>query len=144
MASELVLEIPSELDTIEATVEFVMQRCAPCWATQHERRFNFQVALSEALSNAILYGNRRDPAKRVRVEVTIRGATLIAEITDEGHGFDPSSIPDPRKPENITRPNGRGLFLMRELVDEVRYNARGNSVTLVLRWEGSEDSAPCE
>jgi serine/threonine-protein kinase RsbW len=140
MASELVFELPSELETIEGAVAFVMERCEPCWAIQRARKFNFQVALCEALSNAILYGNRRDPDKRVRVEVVIQGTSVTAEITDEGSGFDPSLVPDPREPENIMRSSGRGLFLMRELVDEVRYNDRGNSVALVLRWEGCEDA----
>jgi serine/threonine-protein kinase RsbW len=64
----------------------------------------------------------------------VRGC-LQATIKDQGAGFDPASVPDPTRPENITRPCGRGLFLMRELLDEVSYNDRGNEVTLVLRLE---------
>jgi serine/threonine-protein kinase RsbW len=90
------------------------------------------VSLIEALSNAMLYGNGQDPAKRVHVEISIQQASVVATITDEGGGFDPSLVPDPTIPANLERTGGRGLFLIRSLMDEVRYNARGNSVTLIL------------
>jgi serine/threonine-protein kinase RsbW len=61
--------------------------------------------------------------------------TLQATIRDEGLGFDPTAIPDPTRPENLSRPCGRGLFLMRQLLDEVSYNDLGNEVTLVLRLD---------
>ena len=93
--------------------------------------------LTEALSNAMLYGNASDPAKRVRVDVMVNDARISARVTDEGVGFDPRTIEDPTIPENITRPGGRGLFLMRELLDEVSYNDQGNSVTLILRLDGT-------
>jgi serine/threonine-protein kinase RsbW len=91
------------------------------------------VGLTEALSNAMLYGNRQDPQKTVRVELRIRAGDLHVKVTDQGRGFDPASLPDPRTPENRLKAGGRGIFLMRQLMDEVRYNASGNSVTLVLR-----------
>ena len=60
---------------------------------------------------------------------------ITACVIDEGVGFDPAAVPDPTTPENLLRAGGRGLFLMRELMDEVRYNDRGNCVTLVLRLD---------
>ena len=70
---------------------------------------------------------------------------LEATVRDQGAGFDPTSIPDPTLPENRSRPCGRGVFLMRELLDEVSYNDQGNEVTLVLRLESGgafEGGAP--
>jgi serine/threonine-protein kinase RsbW len=131
---ELVLELPSDLDSIEHAVEFVMRRCQPCGAGDDRLRLNFRVGLTEALSNAIRYGNGTDPRKRVRMEIEVRECSLTAKITDEGHGFDPHVVPDPTTPQNLMKPGGRGLFLMKKLLDEVRYNDRGNSVTLVLRF----------
>ncbi|HET9949209.1 MAG TPA: ATP-binding protein, partial [Longimicrobiales bacterium] len=96
---------------------------------------NFRVGLTEALSNAMLYGNSRDPSKRVLVEIAFRGRRIEARVTDQGPGFDPSAVPDPTTPENITKPCGRGLFLMRQLLDEVWFNDQGNQVTLVLRLD---------
>lgn len=135
MDTDLVLELPNDLRTIEHAVEYVMQRCAACEAHARRMRLNFRVGLTEALSNAMLYGNGRDPSKRVRVEITVGERQITARITDEGQGFDPATVPDPTTPENIARAGGRGIFLMRKLLDDVRFNDRGNSVTLVLRLE---------
>ncbi len=84
----------------------------------------------------MLYGNNSDPQKRVRVEVTVRVEEIAVRVTDQGVGFDPTTVPDPTLPDNISKSGGRGIFLMRSLMDEVRFNDQGNSVTLVLRLEG--------
>src|SRR3954470_11961912 len=141
METELVLELPNDLRQIEHAVAYVMNRCAACQSHGRKLRLNFRVSLTEALSNAMLYGNRKDPHKRVRVEVIVGEVELIARITDEGPGFDPKEIPDPTSPDNLEKAGGRGLFLMRELMDEVRYNERGNQVTLVLRLDQSGPEA---
>jgi serine/threonine-protein kinase RsbW len=133
MAPDLVLDIPNDLSTIEEAVDFVMQRCSSCSEDPRKLRLNLRVGLAEALANAMLYGNGRDPAKRVKVEVAFHDSAITARITDEGMGFDPLSVPDPTCPGNIMKANGRGIFLMRQLLDEVHFNDRGNSVTLVLR-----------
>lgn len=135
MPRELILEVPNDLRAIEDTVALVVKRCEFCESQARRLDFNFRVCLSEALANAMLYGNRGDGGKRVRLEVTLGTNELRARVTDQGNGFDPAAIPDPTRPENITRPGGRGLFLMRKLMDEVFYNERGNSVTLVLRLD---------
>jgi len=135
MEDDLVLEIPTDVRSIEHAVEYVMQRCQTCEAYRKRLRWNFRVGLTEALTNAMLYGNEHDPSKRVRVEVALQNGRLEARITDQGGGFDPSAIPDPTEGENIRKSGGRGLYLMRQLLDEVSYNDRGNQVTLVLRLE---------
>jgi serine/threonine-protein kinase RsbW len=135
MENDLVLEIPTDVRSIEHAVEYVIQRCHTCEAYQKRLRLNFRVGLTEALTNAMLYGNEHDPSKRVRVEVALENGRLEARITDQGGGFDPSAIPDPTEGENILKSGGRGLFLMRQLLDEVSYNDRGNQVRLVLRLE---------
>lgn len=141
METELVLELPNDLRQIEHAVEYVMERCAACQTHGRRLRLNFRVSLTEALSNAMLYGNRKDPHKRVRVEIIVGDVELIARVTDEGMGFDPTEIPDPTSPDNIEKAGGRGLFLMRELMDEVHFNERGNQVTLVLRLDPQSSEA---
>jgi serine/threonine-protein kinase RsbW len=135
MGRDLVLELPTDIHSIDNAVEYVMSRCSTC--SEHARRLNlnFRVGLTEALSNAMLYGNAHDPSQRVVVQITMEQGRVEATVKDQGAGFDPSSIPDPTRPENITRPCGRGLFLMRALMDEVRHNDRGNEVTLILRLD---------
>ena len=133
MAPDLILDIPNDLSSIEEAVDFVMQRCTSCGEDPRRLRLNLRVGLAEALANAMLYGNARDPSKRVKVEVAFQDSAITARVTDEGTGFDPLSVPDPTCPATLLKANGRGIFLMRKLLDEVHFNDRGNSVTLVLR-----------
>jgi serine/threonine-protein kinase RsbW len=131
----LVLELPTDIRSIDKAVDYVMSRCSACAVQARRLHLNFRVGLTEALSNAMLYGNAHDPSKKVVVEVSIGQGRLKATVRDHGNGFDPGAVPDPTRPENISRPCGRGLFLMRQLLDEVWYNERGNEVTLVLRLD---------
>jgi serine/threonine-protein kinase RsbW len=134
-ADDLVLELPSDVRSIERAVEYVIGRCPKCAEEARRLNLNFRVGLTEALSNAMLYGNHRDPTKRVLLEIAFLQECIEARVTDQGDGFDPAAVPDPTSPENLTKPCGRGLFLMRKLLDEVRYNDMGNQVTLVLKLE---------
>jgi serine/threonine-protein kinase RsbW len=136
---ELILELPNDIRSIEHAVEYVMRHCSTCCDYARHLNLNFRVGLTEALSNAMLYGNASDPEKRVRVEVTVKVEEVAVRVTDQGVGFDPTSIPDPTLPDNISKSGGRGIFLMRSLMDEVRFNDQGNSVTLVLRFEGEAE-----
>ena len=136
MDQELILELPNDIRSIEHAVEYVMRHCSTCSDCARRLNLNFRVGLTEALSNAMLYGNRSDPQKRVRVEVDIKVEEVAVRVTDQGSGFDPTTVPDPTLPDNISKTGGRGIFLMRALMDEVRFNDQGNSVTLVLRFEG--------
>jgi len=131
----LVLELPTDIRSIDNAVEYVMSRCSTCSEHAQRLNLNFRVGLTEALANAMLYGNAHDPSQRVLVEVTMAHGRVEVTVKDQGSGFDPSSVPDPTRPENLTRPCGRGLFLMRALMDEVHHNERGNEVTLVLRLD---------
>jgi len=139
MAPDLVLDIPNNLASIEEAVDFVMERCPACRGDPRKLRLNLRVGLSEALANAMLYGNASDPSKRVKVEVAFQGSTITARVTDQGTGFDPCLVPDPTTPANLLKAEGRGIFLMRKLLDEVYFNDRGNSVTLVLRLPPDRD-----
>jgi serine/threonine-protein kinase RsbW len=135
MERSFVVEVPNDVRAIERVVDLVVRRCRTCESTARKFHLNFRVGLAEALANAMLYGNGEDPGKRVRVDVTVSSCRVSARVTDEGEGFDPESVADPTTPENLLRTGGRGLFLMRALMDEVRYNERGNSVTLVMMLE---------
>ena len=133
MADSVVLEVENDIAAIENAVEYFVRWCDASCRDRKRLLLNFRVGLTEALSNAMLYGNGDDPEKTVRVELRMVSGDLQVEVTDQGAGFDPAGLPDPRTPENLTKPGGRGIFLMRKLMDEVRFNATGNSVTLVLR-----------
>lgn len=95
--------------------------------------FNVRLALEEALVNAIKHGNQFDPNKRVFVKYRFLGdipGIFEIEIMDQGPGFDPSDVPDPTAVENLERPCGRGLMLMRHYMTEVEYRGSGNEVVM--------------
>jgi serine/threonine-protein kinase RsbW len=114
------LDIPSDVRFIERVVELVRHECQAMGFAQRQVSLNVPVALTEAVSNAILRGNRDDPAKHVHVRAEVDTERLVLEVGDEGDGFDfDASLIDPTTPENVDREDGRGLFLMRTLMDTV-------------------------
>ena len=129
------LRIPSDVQHIEGIVTQVVRRCEELRFPARQLSLNIRVALTEALSNAILRGNGDDAAKEVRVRVEFSEGRLIVEVEDEGIGFDlEACTEDPTTPENIGREDGRGLYLMRALMDRVeRFRTDGNVVRLTLR-----------
>ena len=88
--------------------------------------------MDEALANAIHHGNGNDPTKEVTVEYTVTADNVRIQVCDEGNGFNPTDVPDPTLPENLCKPNGRGIMLMRAYMKDIHYNDRGNCVTLVM------------
>lgn len=114
------LDIPSDVRYIERVVELVRRECQVMGFAHRQVALNVPVALTEAVSNAILRGNRDDPAKHVHVRAEVDAVRLVVEVGDEGDGFDlDASLVDPTEPANIDREDGRGLFLMRSLMDTV-------------------------
>ncbi len=132
MQRDYVLELPNDLRKIEGSVEELMEQAQEVGFDADRLRLNFRVCLTEALANAMLYGNCRDPRKCVRVEAHLSPEEVSVEVTDEGRGFNPNSVLDPTLPANRLRAGGRGLFLIRKLMDHVEFNERGNSIKMVL------------
>ena len=132
MQLEYAFELPNDLRAIEKSVQYVMERGLAVGFDGDRLRLNLRVGLTEALANAMLYGNCRDPRKRVRVEALLSPEEISVQVTDEGRGFDPEAILDPTLPANRLRAGGRGLFLIRKLMDRVEFNDRGNSIRMVL------------
>ena len=135
----LQVDIPSDVSYIERVVELVRHPCAELSFNAHQLALNVPVALSEALSNAILRGNNEDVAKRVHVRADVDTMRLVVEIADEGVRFDlEANTRDATVVENLEREDGRGLFLMRKLMDDVQRfdvsssNGTGNVVRLTL------------
>ena len=93
---------------------------------------NVLIAMTEGVNNAIVHGNKLDETKSVSVSCAIDEKTLVFRITDEGPGFDYDNLPDPTAPENIEKPHGRGVFLMRHLADECAFEDEGRIVELTF------------
>ncbi|HEY6208990.1 MAG TPA: ATP-binding protein [Gemmatimonadales bacterium] len=130
---ELLLDVPSDLKYVGPAVELIAERCRHGALSPRRVEFNLRTALAEALANAIAYGNRQDPSRVVHVRVEASRAWLRIHVTDDGAGFDPAVVPDPTLPGHLEREDGRGLFVLRSLVDHVTFNEKGNSVCLTLR-----------
>ena len=94
---------------------------------------NVLVATMEATNNAIIHGNRSNPEKVVKIKMLIEDKELMVHIEDQGEGFDHLNIPDPTAPENLEKINGRGIFLMERLSDEILYIEEGRIVELKFK-----------
>ncbi len=99
------------------------------------------VATMEAVNNAIVHGNGGDRTKRVNICFAQEDDKLMVQVKDQGVGFNPDSVPDPTSPENIEKLRGRGVFLMKNLADEIDYNENGNEVLMKFKIEkiGAKD-----
>lgn len=114
------VRIPSDVRFIEPIVGAVVRRCAEHALSPRACRLNVPVALTEAISNAILRGNHEDYTKGVRIRATLDDRALVLEVEDEGTGFDlEACVTGPDREDNLEREDGRGLFLMCSLMDRV-------------------------
>jgi serine/threonine-protein kinase RsbW len=98
-----------------------------------DQRFHIGMAVREAAINAVLHGNEYDPARHIDVSLENTGKDLVFVIADEGNGFNPDKVPDPLASENLLRGTGRGIFLIRSLMDEVHFRQLhpGTELTLI-------------
>jgi serine/threonine-protein kinase RsbW len=124
--------IQSDLKSARRVEDELLSAVEGCGYDEAER-FAIKLALEEAINNAIKHGNKGDPRKTVDVSYDIDGEHAMIIIADEGKGFDPETVPDPTADENLEKPSGRGVMLMRAYMDEVTFNKAGNCVTLVKR-----------
>jgi len=88
------------------------------------------VSTLEGVNNAILHGNNSDPGKLVNIEIGFKDNQVIIKISDQGKGFQPENVPDPTMPENLESINGRGIFLMSRLADEIQFSKKGTTVIM--------------
>ncbi len=139
MQPDVSLELPNDVRAIEEAVTYMIDRSLAAGFDDPDRlRLNLRVSLSEALTNAMLNGNRGQPGKHVRLEARLGAHRLVIRVTDEGGGFDPDAVPDPTLPEHRVRGRGRGIFLIRNLMDAVEFNDRGNAITMVLERDAAD------
>tara|TARA_B110000014_G_scaffold204172_1_gene154339 strand:- start:60 stop:485 length:426 start_codon:yes stop_codon:yes gene_type:complete len=101
--------------------------------------FGVRLALEEALVNAIKHGNGMDPAKQVQIDCRFDDDGVRIVIEDEGPGFDVTSVPDPTSEENLDKPGGRGIMLMRSFMSHIEYNESGNRLVLEKRRDAETD-----
>ncbi len=115
-----------EIDSVSATILRDMDETG----YSDERIRKMKLTITELLANAIGHGNRDDHSKKVIVGHVVEATKVIVSIMDDGEGFDPASIPDPTLPENLIKDHGRGLYIVRNYVDEMQFNKAGNRILI--------------
>ena len=125
-------EFPSAISLMHSILDYLMKRVEKVGIVEAENS-NLFIALDEAFVNAIKHGNKFDANKIVRISAEVSPTEARFTIEDEGEGFDINAIPDPCDPENLFKTSGRGVLIIHNIMDEVRYNKRGNRLTMVKK-----------
>jgi len=125
-------ELPSAISLMHIVLEYLMKRVEKLGVIKPEQS-NLFVALDEAFVNAVKHGNKFDADKLVRITAEVSSKEAKFTIEDEGEGFDVKNIPDPLDPENLFKTSGRGVLFIYNIMDEVKYNDRGNRLTMVKK-----------
>ena len=125
------LVLASRFENIELAERTLLDLCERA-GHPSDQEYWLVTALREAVANAVRHGNRQDPTRHVRIDYSIRNSTVTIRIEDEGDGFDPGDIPDPTDPANLLRPNGRGIFYMRQFMQRVDFEFLPGGGTAVV------------
>lgn len=120
------LAVSSQLSNIHSAAS----ELATFIAHSHLDKDELQLVISEAIANAMVHGNKRDPRKKVIATACVEPRKVVLKIADQGNGFDYDKVPDPVQEENLHKGHGRGLFLIRHFTDKVQFNRRGNEITM--------------
>ena len=128
------LDLASRFEMLDVVQTILVQICRLV-GFDDEAQHYMSVAVRESVVNAIKHGNGQDAAKRVFVEFTLHDSALEVQVRDEGKGFDPQTVPDPLAPENLLKAYGRGIFFMRQFMDEVTHSfpPRGGTIVRMLK-----------
>jgi serine/threonine-protein kinase RsbW len=131
------LEIGSRLENVELA-QIAVEASLQQLAIDETVSCQIGTAVREAVANAIKHGNKADASKQVRVDFGLEGSDVVISVQDEGAGFDPDNVPNPLEPENLLKPNGRGILLIREFMDRIEYEFEretGTALTMRKRVE---------
>ena len=130
-------ELPSAISLMHIVLEYLIKRVEKLGVVKSEQS-NLFVALDEAFVNAVKHGNKYDAAKQIRITAEVSKEEARFTIEDEGEGFDVHNIPDPLDPENLFKPSGRGVLFIYNIMDEVKYNERGNRLTMIKKSDAND------
>lgn len=129
---KVVLKIPSEISQVRK-VSSKVEKAIALIGTDEPKLFDIRLCLEEAVRNAIVHGNKCNKKLKVMVSYSLDGDKFIMEVADEGAGFDYNKVPDPTSGENLTKNSGRGVYLIKKLMDEVSFSGHGNTIRMVKR-----------
>ncbi|MDD5136257.1 MAG: ATP-binding protein [Candidatus Omnitrophica bacterium] len=123
------IDIPSDIIHIRKVSSDILSSLSSRGVAE-DKLFDIRLCAEEAVRNAIVHGNQGNKRLRVKVACWVDGDKVFIEIEDEGEGYDPKSVPDPRGDNGIMKESGRGMFLIRKLMDKVDFNEKGNKIRM--------------
>ena len=129
MKDELV--IPSDFNYLPMVEKFVSDLCKKARLSE-DQSDNMAIAITELVNNGIIHANKHDPNKNVTIRVRYEEDRVIVSVIDQGPGFDPKGVANPTAPQNLWKQNGRGIFLVKNLIDEVEIIPTGEGTEVVL------------
>ncbi|ADU65660.1 ATP-binding region ATPase domain protein [Desulfurispirillum indicum S5] len=121
----------SDLDEVATYAKHIVERIPDGYFTP-KKLYRVRLAVDEAMTNAIMHGNKSDTTKSVQVNLHCNSHGINISITDEGDGFDQRAVPQPTADENLLRTGGRGIYIVAHYADSLTYNDKGNQVTLAF------------
>ena len=125
------IKIPSKRENVRVAEAFI-EEAKDKYQIKEDLYGNMMVAVIESVSNAIIHGNKQDENKKVDLELSVAHKEIIIEVTDQGNGYDFNNIPDPTLPENLEKPGGRGVFIMKTLCDKIKFYDSGRKIKLIF------------
>ena len=128
---KITIEIPSLSDNIRIIESFI-DNAKDKFNLNDDIYGNIMISVTESVNNAIIHGNKKDKDKNVKITLSLNEGMIKVIMSDEGDGFDYNNLEDPTAPENISKPSGRGIFLMKHLADEVAFLKKGSIVELIF------------
>jgi len=131
--TKLDITFPAQVDRIAGVVEKVVALARQLHG-ETDKEQEIALALTEALANAVKHGSKNDPSLKVQCQVIAEGSAMTIIVRDSGPGFDPSSVANPLESAGLTADHGRGLHMIRQLVDEVRFERRGAEIRMTKRF----------
>jgi serine/threonine-protein kinase RsbW len=138
MTAKIYMSGSAEVAGISSAVEDICQKLLSelqdAYFTEDDI-FAVHLALEEAFTNAIKHGNKMDPAKKIKIQYKINSNKVEISVADQGNGFNPNQVPDPRTEENLYKSEGRGLLLIQSFMDQINFNKSGNCLNMI-RFKG--------
>ena len=124
--------IKSDLDSIDEVISTIITEIENY--TDEQTMYSIRLMVSEIIINAHCHGNCGDSSKNIEISFKATKEKFRIRIKDEGEGFDPNNVPNPLLSENLDKPSGRGIYLVREISDELIFHGKGNDIEIIKNW----------
>ena len=128
----LIFKISSKREQLPK-IEKITSSIADTMNLNEEQKDNLAIAVTEAVGNAIVHGNRQDAKKKVTIEFYLKKNKIKVSVKDEGQGFNPDTLSNPLEPENIMKESGRGIFILKSLMDQVNFSEKGTKINFTMK-----------